>query len=53
VDSVQVLRSLDPQLDQHAMEALARWKFQPAERNGTPVELEAVVLIPFRIQRQF
>jgi TonB family protein len=53
VDSVQVLRSLDPQLDQHAIEALARWKFQPAERNGQPVELEAVVLIPFRIPRQF
>jgi hypothetical protein len=30
------------------MEALARWKFRPATRNGSPVELEAVIHIPFR-----
>ncbi len=48
VDSIQVVRGLDPQLDANAMQALARWKFRPAVRNGTPVELEAVVHIPFR-----
>ena len=53
VDSIQVVRSLDLLLDQNAMEALARWKFRPAERGGSPVELEALVQIPFRITRPF
>jgi TonB family protein len=48
VDSIQVVRSLDPQLDQNAMEALARWKFQAAQREGRSVELAAIVRIPFR-----
>jgi hypothetical protein len=30
------------------MEALAQWKFRPAEKRGEPVDLEAVVHIPFR-----
>jgi hypothetical protein len=30
------------------MEALSQWKFKPAEKHGEPVDLEAVVRIPFR-----
>jgi hypothetical protein len=30
------------------MDALAQWKFSPAEKRGEPVDLEAVVFIPFR-----
>jgi TonB family protein len=48
VDSIQVVRSVDPELDQNAMEALSRWEFRPATREGQPVELEAVIHIPFR-----
>ena len=48
VDSIQLVHSVDPQLDANAMEALAQWKFTPAERHGEPVDLEAVVHIPFR-----
>ncbi len=48
VDSIQVVRGLHPELDRNAMEALAQWKFEPARRNGEPVELEAIVRIPFR-----
>ncbi len=48
VDSIQLVRSIDPQLDANAMEALAQWKFSPAEKHGEPVDLEAVVHIPFR-----
>jgi protein TonB len=51
VDSIQLVRGLEPQLDRNAMEALARWRFRPAERAGTAVELEAVIHIPFRIFR--
>jgi TonB family protein len=47
VDSIQLVQGLDPQLDANAMEALGRWKFEPAERKGEPVELVAIVHIPF------
>jgi protein TonB len=48
VDSIQLVHSVDSRLDANAMEALAQWKFRPAEKNGEPVDLEAVVHIPFR-----
>jgi len=48
VDSIQLVRGIEPQLDTNAMEALARWRFRPAERKGAPVELEAIIHIPFR-----
>ncbi len=48
VDSIQLVHSVDPHLDVNAMEALAQWKFRPAEKNGQPIDLEAVVHIPFR-----
>jgi TonB family protein len=48
VDSIQLVHSVDPHLDANAMEALAQWKFQPAEKHGEAVDLEAVVHIPFR-----
>jgi TonB family protein len=48
VDSIQLMRTLDPRLDQNAIQALAQWKFRPARRDGAPVDIEAVVHIPFR-----
>ncbi|HZC64989.1 MAG TPA: energy transducer TonB [Candidatus Dormibacteraeota bacterium] len=51
VDSIQVVRSLDQQLDANATSALSQWKFRPATRSiegvDTPIELEAIVHIPF------
>lgn len=52
VDSVELVRGLDEQLDANAMQALSQWKFHPASRQGTPVELEAIVHIPFRAPTQ-
>jgi TonB family protein len=51
VDSIQVVHSVDPQLDRNAMEALSRWEFRPALRDGQPVDLEAVVRIPFHFRK--
>ena len=51
VDSVRVVRSLHPRLDENAVQALLRWQFQPATRDGHPVELEALVQIPFTLAR--
>ena len=47
VDSIQLVRGLDEELDKNAMNALGQWKFRPATRHGEPVELEAIVHIPF------
>jgi protein TonB len=48
VGDVQVLRGVDDRLDQYASAALSRWRFRPATRNGDPVALQTVVMIPFR-----
>jgi protein TonB len=47
VDSIQVVRGLDPQLDHNAIEALARWKFHPGTHAGTPADFEGVIYVPF------
>jgi TonB family protein len=47
VDSIQLVRGIDKQLDANAMQALSQWKFRPATKQGAPVELEAIVHIPF------
>lgn len=49
VDSVMVLRHVDDRLDQSAQDALDQWIFQPALRNGEPVDVDALVEIPFRL----
>ena len=48
VSDVRVLRGVDDQLDQYARNALAHWHFRPATKNGAAVDLEAVVMIPFK-----
>jgi TonB family protein len=52
VGNVRVLRGVDNRLDRYASEALAQWKFEPAMRNGSPVDVEATFQIPFRPSRQ-
>jgi TonB family protein len=47
VDSIQLVRGIDEQLDANAMDALSQWKFRPATKQGSPVDLEAIVHIPF------
>jgi TonB family protein len=48
VGNVRVLRSADDRLDQFASDAIAKWQFQPATKNGAPVDVEATFWIPFR-----
>jgi len=52
VGDIRVLRGVDDRLDQNARAALSRWRFRPATRNGDPVALQAVVMIPFRPMRK-
>jgi TonB family protein len=50
VDSIQVARTLDPQLDANAKSAFAQWKFQPGSKSGAPIDLEVIAHIPFKIR---
>ncbi|MGA2374780.1 MAG: energy transducer TonB [Candidatus Sulfotelmatobacter sp.] len=47
VGSVRVLRGVDDRLAQFASQAIAKWQFQPATKNGAPVDVEATFWIPF------
>ena len=51
VGNVRILRGVDERLDQFASRAIAQWQFQPAMKNGTPVDVEATFQIPFRPTR--
>lgn len=51
VGDVRVLRGVDDRLDRFASEAVQQWKFDPATKNGTPVDVEATFQIPFRPAR--
>ena len=48
IGEVRVLKSLDDRLDEYARNALLKWQFLPALKNGAPVPLQAVVMIPFK-----
>lgn len=50
VNNIQVVRSLDPQLDANAKSAFAQWKFSPASKAGTPIDLQVIAHIPFKIR---
>ncbi len=49
IDHVELLQHLDDRLDQSSLEALAKWEFKPAVRNGTAIDVDAVFEIPFHI----
>jgi TonB family protein len=51
VGNVRVLRGVDERLDRFATEAVAQWKFDPATKNGSPVDVEATFQIPFKPTR--
>ena len=53
IREIRVLDGVDDQLDRYASEALGRCHFDPAIKNGAPVALEAVVMIPFRARRAY
>ncbi len=48
VGTVRVLRSVDDRLDRFASDAIAKWQFQPATKDGSPVAVEATFWIPFQ-----
>jgi TonB family protein len=51
VGNVRILRGVDDRIDQYASQAVAQWQFQPATKNGAPVDVEATFQIPFKPAR--
>ena len=51
VGDVRVLEGFNDELDANARNALEQWRFRPGLRNGIPVDVEAVVRVPFRVPR--
>lgn len=49
VREADVCKSLDPELDQKAVETVRQWKFQPATKNSQPVAVLVSVQINFRL----
>lgn len=49
VGGIVMLRQLDDRLDRSAREALAKWEFTPALRDGVPVDVDAIFEIPFHL----
>jgi len=47
--NITVFRSLSPEFDAAAVEAVKNWKFSPATRNGKPVSAKTVVQVTFRL----
>jgi TonB family protein len=47
--NIKVTRSLDPGLDQKAIEAVEQWRFRPGEKDGKPVAVIASVHVNFRL----
>lgn len=50
VGSVRLLRGLGSGLDQRAIEAVRQWRFSPARRHGTPVDVMVEVAMEFRLR---
>jgi TonB family protein len=50
VGNVRVMRGLGAGLDQRAVEAVRQWRFSPARRQGTPVDVMVEVAVEFRIR---
>ncbi len=50
VGEVRVLEGFDERLNENARKALAQWRFRPGTKDGTPVDVEAVVRVPFKVQ---
>jgi TonB family protein len=49
VESLRVLRSVDPLLDQAAIDAVRHWEYTPARKDGRPVPVYLTVTVNFTL----
>ncbi len=50
VGTVRVVQGLGAGLDQRAVDAVRQWRFTPARRLGTPVDVLVEVAVEFRLR---
>jgi TonB family protein len=50
VGTVRVLQGLGAGLDEHAIEAVRQWRFDPARRKGNPVDVLVEVAVEFTLR---
>ena len=46
---MKIARSLRPDLDQKALEAVAKWRFSPAKKDGKPIPVFLSVEVGFKL----
>jgi len=49
-DNITVVNSLDPGLDEKAIEAISKWTFQPGTKDGSPVPVWVTIEVHFRLK---
>jgi len=50
IGNVRVLQGLGSGLDQRAIDAVRQWRFNPARRYGTPVDVMVEIAVEFRLR---
>ena len=50
VGDVQIVRSLDPDLDQAAVDAAKQWLFEPGTKNGKPIDVLVTIAMAFTLK---
>ncbi|MFT3868562.1 MAG: energy transducer TonB [Nibricoccus sp.] len=50
VVSTTVAKSSQPEFETPAMEAVKKWKFKPAQKDGVPVKMKVTVPIRFNLE---
>ena len=50
IGTVRVLQGLGAGLDQRAIDAVRQWRFSPAHRYGTPVDVLVEIAVEFRLR---
>ena len=49
-ENIEIIRSLDPELDAQAIEALKQWEFKPGTLDGKPVSVSVNVELTFTLR---
>ena len=48
-EKIEVVKSLDADLDAEAVKAASQWQFKPAEKKGEPVAVRIKIQVNFRL----
>lgn len=49
-EDISIVRGIDPGLDRNAIDAIGKWHFRPAMKDGQPVSFKATIEVNYRLQ---